>query len=138
LRLEVVEFQRQRQRGDVLLLQPVPAMVLFPAILLAAALIVVFLFHAQYNRMERVIGQLVPPAGVVRVFPPATSRPGTIISVDIVQGQEVAAGQLLFTVVVDRIDSRGVNVDAANLDYEKRRRNLLDARIATQEQSATI
>src|SRR4051794_25668917 len=110
-RPEAMEFQQHhRQWGEVVLLQPVPARVLFLAIILAAALIVGFLSHAEYARKETVVGYLAPPAGVVRVFLP---RPGTIRSVHVVDGQSVAEGQLLLTVAVDQTAADGANVDAA-------------------------
>lgn len=129
-RQEAVEFRRQSRWGGVVMLQPLPARVLFHGILLAAALIVVFLFRVQYARKETVVGYLAPSAGVVRVFAP---RPGTIRTVHVAEGQEVAEGEPLLTVAVDQTAADGGNVDAAVLDALARRKLLLGERIATQE-----
>jgi membrane fusion protein len=129
-RQEAVDFHRQRQWGEVVPLQPLPAKALFIAVVVAVALIVGFLFHAQYARKETVVGYLAPPAGAVRVFAP---RPGTIQSVHVVEGQNVAVGQPLLTVSIDQTTADGANVDAAVLDALARQKVLLNERIATQE-----
>jgi membrane fusion protein len=129
-RQEVVEFQRQRQWGEVVLLQPLPASVLFWAIAAAVALIVAFLLLAQYARKETVAGYLAPPAGVVRLF---AARGGTIKAVHVEEGQRVEEGQPLLTVAVDQTTAGGANVDAAVLDALTRQKALLTEQIATQE-----
>lgn len=129
-RQEAVEFQRQRQGGEVVLLQPLPVSVLFWAIAAAVALIVAFLLLAQYARKETVAGYLSPVAGVVKVF---AARGGTIKAVHVEEGQRVEEGQPLLTVVVDQTTAGGANVDAAVLDALTRQKALLAEQIATQE-----
>ncbi len=134
-RPEAIDAQRYRPWGQVVLLQPLPARLLFQAIVLAVALIAIFLFQADYARKETVPGYLAPSAGVVRVFAP---RAGTIKAVEVAEGQKVTAGQPLFTVVVDQTTADGANVDEAVLDALTGQKALLAERIATQETLAAF
>jgi membrane fusion protein len=132
-RQEAVEFQAQRQWGEVIILQPLSSRILFWAILAVIALVVTFLTLAQYARKETVTGYLAPTAGVVRVVAP---RPGTISAVHVVEGEMVDAGQTLLTIAVDQTMADGKNVDAAVLDYLNRQRVLLTEQMALLEKRA--
>ncbi|MBX6741917.1 MAG: HlyD family efflux transporter periplasmic adaptor subunit [Acetobacteraceae bacterium] len=126
----VDHHRRQRHWGEAALPRLPGAMVLFYVILLAATLIVIFLFRVHYARKETVSGYLAPSAGVVRVYAP---RPGTISAVHAEEGQVVSEGQALLTVSVDQTASDGANVDASVLDALARQKALLGERITTQE-----
>jgi membrane fusion protein len=129
-RPEAIDAQRYRPWGQVVLLQPLSARLLFHAIVVAVALVAVFLCRAEYARKETVPGYLAPSAGVLRVFAP---RAGTIKVVEVEEGQQVEEGQPLFTVAVDQTTADGANVDAAVLDALTGQKALLGERIATQE-----
>jgi membrane fusion protein len=129
-RPEAIEFQRNKHWGEVVLIQPVPAKLLFLALLLVAAIVVTFLCTVPYARKETVLGYLAPASGVVRVYAP---RQGTVGSVLVQDGQRVAEGEPLLTVVVDQTSAAGANVDAAVLDALREQKALLAERIVTQE-----
>jgi membrane fusion protein len=129
-RLEAIEYVQQRRWGEAALPKLPGVIVLFYTILLAAALIIIFLFRVHYARKETVPGYLAPSAGVVRVYAP---RPGTISAIHVEEGQSVGEGQALLTVSVDQTASDGANVDVSVLDALARQKTLLGERIATQE-----
>jgi membrane fusion protein len=129
-RSEAIAFQRLQQSGEVVLIQPVSARLLFWALTVCFALIVVFLVLAQYARKETVVGYLAPAAGVAKVFAP---RAGTIIAVHVGDGEAVEEGQPLLTVAVDQTTVGGQNVDAVLLETLHRQQAALIEQIAMQE-----
>ena len=92
-----------------------------------------FLLTCDYARKETASGFLSPAAGVARVFPP---RAGRVVSVHVVEGQEVAAGAPLITVQVGGTNDRGGDVDEAVLQSLAHQRRALTEQIA-QEQART-
>jgi hypothetical protein len=67
-RQEAVDFQQHnRQWGQVALLQPLSTKIIAWLVAASVALVVVFLFLAQYARKETVLGYLTPPAGTAKV-----------------------------------------------------------------------
>ena len=108
-RSEAIAFQRQRQSGEVILLQPVAAKLLFWSLAAVFALIVAFLVLAQYARKETVVGYLAPTAGVAKVFVP---RAGTVTAVHVREGRG-GRGRRAAADREDRSDDGdGQNVDA--------------------------
>jgi membrane fusion protein len=129
-RSEAIDFQRLQQSGDVVLLQPVPARLLFWALTVSFALIAVFLAVAQYARKETVVGYLAPTAGVAKVFAP---RAGIITAVHVHDGEAVEEGQPLLVVAIDQTTVDGQNVDAVLLETLHRQQTSLTEQIAMQE-----
>ena len=83
-RREALEFQQyQRQWGEVVLLQPVSTKILAWSLTAAVALIIAFLFLAQYARKDTAVGYLTPTAGTAKVLAP---QQGVIKSVDVTEG----------------------------------------------------
>jgi membrane fusion protein len=129
-RSEAVAYQRLQQSGEVVLIQPASAKLLFWALTVCFALIAVFLAVAQYARKETVVGYLAPAAGVAKVFAP---RAGTITAVHVADGEAVEKGQPLLTVAVDLTTVGGQNVDAVLLETLHRQQTSLIEQIAMQE-----
>jgi membrane fusion protein len=129
-RPEAIAFQRLRQSGEVVMLQPVGGRILFWSLVAVSLLVFAFLVLANYARKETVVGYLVPAAGIARVHVP---RAGTVSAVHVAEGDEVAAGQPLFTVAVDQTAADGQNVDAALLATLARQKASLTEQIAMQQ-----
>jgi membrane fusion protein len=129
-RSDAIAFQRQRQPGEVTLLQPVAAKLLFWSLAAVFALTLAFLVLAQYARKETVIGYLAPTAGVAKVFVP---RGGTVTAVHVREGQEVDEGAPLLAVRIDQTTADGQNVDAVLLETLTRQKSALIEQIAMQE-----
>ena len=103
-RQEVLDFQRHnRQWGRVVPLQPMSIRLMVWSIIAATAVVIVFLFFAQYARKETVAGYLTPSSGTAKVF---AARPGTVSAVYVEQGQKVDAGQRLLTVATGEVDAQ--------------------------------
>ena len=86
-RQQVVDFQRnQRHWGEVVLLQPLSTKVMAWCAVALIAIVLIFLFLAQYSRKETVAGYLTPTAGTARIFVP---RQGVVRTVHVEEGQEV-------------------------------------------------
>jgi membrane fusion protein len=132
-RPEAVDFQRDRLRsGGVLPVAP-PAASLTSLLVGFVAASLGFLLTCDYARKETASGFLSPTVGVARVFPP---RAGRVVSVHVVEGQEVAAGAPLITVQVGGTNDRGGDVDEAVLQSLAQQRRALTEQTAQEETRA--
>src|SRR5262245_53779290 len=111
-RSEALAFQQRGKMGEVVLLQPMPARLLFWSLVAAFVAIAAYLALAQYARKETVIGYLAPTAGVAKVFVP---RSGIVTDVHVRESQIVEQGQPLLTVAIDQTAADGQNVDSVQL-----------------------
>jgi membrane fusion protein len=132
-RSEAIAFQQRGKMGEVVMLQPVPARLLFWSLVAAFALISAYLVLAQYARKETVTGYLAPTAGVAKVFVP---RAGIITAVHVAESQSVEEGQPLLTVAIDQTAADGQNVDTVQLATLARQKAALREQIGMQEDRA--
>jgi membrane fusion protein len=131
-RQAAIDFQQHnRQWGKVALLQPLSTKITTWLIVAIVALIVTFLFLAQYARKETVIGYLTPSAGTAKIF---AFQQGTIKEVYVKEGQEVEKEQPLLTVETSQIAVRGQDVNTSMLATLEAQRNLLTNQIAAEEE----
>ena len=131
-RQEAIEFQQHnRQWGQVALLQPLSTKIITWFIVVAAAIIVTFLFFAQYSRKETVIGYLMPTAGTAKIF---ASQQGTIREIYVKEGQEVEEGQPLLAVETSRIATNGQDVNISILSTLESHRNRLTYLIVAEQE----
>lgn len=89
--------------------------------------VVMFITFGSYTRRSTVTGQLVPSAGVLRIFTP---QPGVVVEKSVVEGQAVKKGDILYVLSSDRlgVGSREIQLDiGAQVDERKR---LLESEIA--------
>ena len=94
-RKEVLEAQRQRLHGDVLIVTPLPLAVITGWLLVTLLGLGALAVFGTYARSERVQGYLVPSGGLVKVAP---ARAGVLREVRVQVREEVAAGQVLAVV----------------------------------------
>src|SRR5215208_3579615 len=131
-RKEAIQFQQQnRQWGDVALLQPLSTKVVAWFLATSAAVIILFLFVAQYSRKETSVGYLTPTAGTARIFAP---QRGTIKAVHVEQGSSVREGQPLLTIETDQIATDGIDVNASMLNTLGSQKALIAENIKGEEQ----
>jgi len=130
-RQEAIDFQQHnRQWGQVALLQSLSTKIIAWFIVAAVAIIVIFLFLAQYSRKETVIGYLMPTAGTAKIF---TSQQGTIREIYVKEGQEVEEGQPLLAVETSQIAANGQDVNVSILSTLEMHRNRLTDQIAAEQ-----
>ena len=111
-RAEAVEHQRAKIWGAVTLAVPLPLTLLTVFVLACTVALGVFIATGSYARKEHAIGYLAPRLGVATVH---ASRPGTISTVHVREGQLVAPGDPLLAVTVEQSNERGGGTDTAVL-----------------------
>ncbi|AOI68798.1 HlyD family secretion protein [Burkholderia ubonensis] len=105
-RPEALDAGKGKLIGAVALYSPPYRWLLVTAVAMVTLAIAAFLVFGSYTKRERVMGQLVPTAGVLNVAPPVS---GTVDSIEVREGQRVRAGDPLMTVSAEvAISSGGV------------------------------
>jgi membrane fusion protein len=82
-----------------MLLRPLSLAWMTAGVLLALALVLTLLVSASIARKATAVGVLVPDRGLIRLVPTA---PGTVLEVAVTEGQQVAAGDLLFVLALQQ------------------------------------
>jgi membrane fusion protein len=96
-RQEVLDERKDGQFGQISLIQPTRTWVLASFAAVMALAVVLFLIFGSYTRRNSVTGQLVPVQGLATVVSPAN---GLLAKVNVVEGGQVAAGDVLAVVQV--------------------------------------
>ena len=130
-RQEAIDFLHQRHScGEVVSLQPISSTILSWTLAGLVAFILVFISIAQYARKETVTGYLTPTFGTAKIFAP---QQGFIKELHVKEGQEVAEGDPLLTVVTSQISANGDDVNATVLAALARQREVVERQIAAEE-----
>ena len=130
-RQEAIDFLHQRHSGgEVVSLQPISSTILSWALGMLVTIILCFLTIAQYARKETVIGYLTPTSGTAKIFVP---QQGFIKELQVNEGQEVAEGDPLLTVVTSQITANGNDVNATVLAELAQQRDVIKRQIAAEE-----
>src|SRR4051812_202088 len=131
-RKQALEFQRHhRQWGDVAALEPLSIKITAWFITGIVALLVAFLFVAQYARKETAVGYLTPTKGTAKIFVP---RRGTIKETHVAEGDIVREGQPLLTIDTEQIAADGLDVNASQLQTLELQKNLIAKNVTAEEQ----
>ncbi len=130
-RQEAIDFLHQRHSwGEVVSLQPISSTILSWSLASLVAFILCFLSIAQYARKETVTGYLTPTFGTAKIFVP---QQGFIKELQVKEGQEVAEGDPLLTVVTSQITANGDDVNATVLTVLAQQRDVVERQIAAEE-----
>jgi membrane fusion protein len=130
-RQEAIDFLHQRNSwGEVVSLQPVSSKILGWTLAGLVAVSLCFLSIAQYARKETVSGYLTPTFGTAKIFVP---QQGFIKDIRVKEGQEVAEGDALLTVVTSQITANGDDVNGTVLAVLAQQRNVIERQIAAEE-----
>jgi membrane fusion protein len=130
-RQEAIDFLHQRHSwGEVVSLQPISSTILSWALGILVTIILCFLTIAQYARKETVSGYLTPTFGTAKIFVP---QQGFIKELKVKEGQEVAEGDPLLTVVTSQITASGDDVNATVLAALAQQRDVAQRQIAAEE-----
>jgi multidrug efflux pump subunit AcrA (membrane-fusion protein) len=130
-RKEAIDFLHQRRSwGEVVSLQPISSTILSWCLAGLVAFILCFLSIAQYARKETVTGYLTPTFGTAKIFVP---QQGFIKALHVKEGQEVAEGDPLLTVVTSQITANGDDVNATVLTALAQQRDVVERQIAAEE-----
>jgi membrane fusion protein len=130
-RQEAIDFLHQRHSwGEVVSLQPVSSTILSWTLAGLVAFILVFISIAQYARKETVAGYLTPTFGTAKIFVP---QQGIVKQVQVNEGQDVAEGEPLLTIVTSQITANGDDVNATVLAVLAQQRDVVERQIAAEE-----
>jgi membrane fusion protein len=130
-RQEAIDFLHQRRSwGEVVSLQPISSTILSWSLAGFVAFILCFLSIAQYARKETVIGYLTPTFGTAKIFVP---QQGFIKELQVKEGQEVAEGDPLLTVVTSQITANGNDVNTTVLAELAQQRDVVKRQIGAEE-----
>jgi membrane fusion protein len=130
-RQEAIDFLHQRHSwGEVVSLQPISSKILSWALAGVVAFILVFISIAQYARKETVTGYLTPTFGTAKILVP---QQGFVKELHVKEGQEVAEGDPLLTIVTSQISAKGDDVNATVLEALARQREVVERQIAAEE-----
>src|ERR1700716_2308140 len=130
-RQEAIDFLHQRRSwGEVVSLQPISSTILSWILAGLVASILVFIFIAQYARKETVTGYLTPTFGTAKIFVP---QQGFTKELHVKEGQEVAEGDPLLTVVTSQITANGNDVNTTVLAELAQQRDVVKRQIAAEE-----
>src|SRR3954468_11805302 len=130
-RQEAIDFLHQRHSwGEVVSLQPVSSTLLGWTLAGLVVVILCFLSIAQYARKETVSGYLTPTAGTAKIF---VSQQGFIKEIKVTEGQEVAEGEPLLTVVTSQITANGDDVNGTVLAVLAQQRDVVERQMAAEE-----
>jgi membrane fusion protein len=103
-RPEALEYQRRRLYGNVTLHQPASFVALTSLAVAAALLLAVYAATGSISRKETVVGWVTPRAGMAQVYAP---KGGTVMAVNVTEGQTVQAGAALASLTLDVSGSEG-------------------------------
>src|SRR4030088_2350088 len=130
-RQEAIAFLHQRRNwGAGVSLQPISSTILSWSLAGSVAFLLCFLTIAQYARKETVTGYLTPTFGTAKIFVP---QQGFIKKLHVKEGQEVAEGDPLLTVVTSQISANGDDVNATVLAVLAQQRDVVERQIAAEE-----
>lgn len=100
---QAIEYLSTQQYGTVLLMHPVSHRVLTLWFAFLAALVVAFICLFSTTRKTECQGVLLPSAGALRIVP---IQAGTIMLSNVIEGQHVKAGDVLFILSSERSSAK--------------------------------
>jgi membrane fusion protein len=134
-RQEVLEFQRQRSLGEVVMVQPLSFRLLTAIAVSIAIAVIGFAFWGEYTRKAHVQGYLAPSMGLIKIYPPEA---GTLIEKHVTEGQPVKRGDRLFVLSTERSSRLTAEAQAAAIEQLRQRRDSLKDELTKQRRIAQI
>ncbi|MFT4676363.1 MAG: membrane fusion protein [Patiriisocius sp.] len=122
-RKEISEQQQQRVLGSISLAQPLSIYLWSSALLAMLALVLSLLLFAEHHRKENVQGYLIPDKGLIRV---RSALSGSIAKIHVREGQTVAAGDILVSILRSRNGAKGTELGGLLADRFQQRIALTD------------
>jgi membrane fusion protein len=106
-RIESMAEQRLGLSGEVIIVKSVSATVWVWVLVVTFAVVVGFLWNAQFSRKETVVGYITPDAGAIKV---RSRTVGRIEQMHFALGDRVEKGDILFSIETDIVGSAGASV----------------------------
>ncbi len=109
--------------GEIVLIRPLSFSFLTALAAVLAAIVVLFLCWGTYTKRSTVSGQLVPDAGLVKVY---AQQPGVVLEKRVAEGQRVQRGEVLYVLSSERQGSQGDVQAGISRQVQSRQRSLQD------------
>ena len=109
--------------GEIVLIRPLSFSFLTALAAVLAAVVVLFLCWGTYTKRSTVAGQLVPDAGLVKVY---AQQPGVVLEKRVLEGQRVQRGEVLYVLSSERQGNQGEVQAGISRQVQSRQRSLQD------------
>ena len=126
-RREAVSHQSERLTGTITLAQPLSIKLTVLILVTIAAVIIAFIFSAEYSRKETVRGFLMPNTGVIKSF---ATQGGTIEKLLVKEGDKVEKDQALATMIIHQNSTDGLSLSSKLQKQLTSQLTLLDEEIS--------
>ncbi|MFA5625871.1 MAG: HlyD family efflux transporter periplasmic adaptor subunit [Thiohalomonadaceae bacterium] len=103
-RRAALEAQKPKSYGDILLVRPMSYRLLSLAAAVCTLALIALFTWGSYTKRSSVTGQLVPTAGLLRIY---SSQNGIVAEKLVAEGQAVQAGETLYLISSDRQSTMG-------------------------------
>ncbi len=123
-----VAARRHDWRGRIVLARPASFAVLGAVLAAVAASLAVFAYFGSYTAHSTLRGRVTPERGVIDV---ASAQAGTIVEKRVVEGQRVAAGDVLYVLANERLTRAGLATEQEVAVQLERRRDSLGGQIGS-------
>lgn len=108
-RLEALQGQQAKWLGEIVLVRPVSFSFLAGLSAALACIVIAFLAWGTYTERSTVAGQVLPEAGLVKVYVP---QAGIVLEKRVIEGQAVKKGDVLYVLSSDRQSSTQGGIQA--------------------------
>lgn len=116
--------QQVKWLGDIILIRPISFTFLTAFAAVMASIVIAFLVWGTYTKRSTVSGQLIPDAGLVKVYVP---QPGIVMEKRVAEGQHVERGDVLYVLSSERQSSTQGDIQGAiSNQVEARQQSLRD------------
>ena len=121
-RSAAIDAQRTKLLGEIVLVYPLSFAFLTALAVALAGVVIAFLVWGTYTKRSTVAGQLVPDAGLIKVY---VQQSGIVLVKQVVEGQPVTQGDVLYQVSSERKSSTQGDTQASiSKQVEVRQRSL--------------
>ena len=109
--------------GEIVLIRPLSFTFLTAFAAVFAAIVVLFLCWGTYTKRSTASGQLVPDAGLVKVY---VQQPGVVLEKRVVEGRHVRRGEVLYVLSSERQGNQGEVQAGISRQVQSRQHSLQD------------
>jgi membrane fusion protein len=134
-RKEVLDCKKERFWGEVLLTQPFSYKVLSIGVFLALVTLIIILLNGEYARREKVRGYITTDKGVIKIFP---SVAGSLIEINVIEGQYVNKGDTLANVHTAKKNAYGENLPEIIIQELHKQKVLINQKISQDSQISRL
>jgi membrane fusion protein len=132
-RPEIIESQKIRLHGNIMLTQPPSVTILTALIFAIVGAIALWINLGHYARSEMVMGRVVPTGLLIRIVP---TRTGLVQKLSVSEGSAVKAGQQLLVIIGEQGTNERVDPAGEGLRSIDQQHAFLNQQIGLSQQSA--